>query len=448
MQVMGEPYPSAAWAHYYQAAGGTYVPWPPFPQVQGYFHAGVQQQHCYNTPQQPGYGFYQTQWNQTCQGFSQSATYQPVQQVQATPTSKNTARREDASSSNTESYEPMPMDISPSVSPVKARVAAKQEVSGIVPMATSGFTEPPADIKRLLLSSPTFERQASHTMKTLKVTKFQCPDPLNAQSSVFSLLEKCISCTKKILAVAKGEGKNTVTEPCTCKRTSAPCEILKTNSQSRGMTKEALEKSLGRPIAPAKGANVEHTFQTDSRTTRDFKQRCRSRWGPTTLSNSGHVPLDGLPATRSAMEPKRRKPIFISTLLQQAAYSGSQGPANNELPQSPRKVAVSKSAKIATGSAPTVPHREISPESDNPVKAAVQAASHKSGAESCTVDACVGEKVKGVYTPDSTIDTSQTTCINIKVDPKLGGCVEMRDGPVEFSSEVEEEDEGWVLSFD
>lgn len=369
-----------------------------------------------------------------------------MQQVQATPTS-NTVRREDASSSNSESHEPMPMDISPNVSPVKGTVTVKQEVSDIVPMATSGFTEPPADIKRFLLSSATPERpQASHTMKTLKVMKFQCPDPLNAQSSVFSLLEKCISCTKKILAVAKGEGKNTVTEPCTCKHRSAPSEILQNNSQSRGMTKKALEKSLGRPIAASKGANIERTFQTDSRTTRDFKQRCRSRWEPATPCNLGHVPLsDRLPATRSAMEPEHRKPISVSShLQQQAAYSGSKCPANSELPQSSWKVAVSKSAKIATGSVPTVPHRAISPESET----VVQAASQKSGAESCTVDACVGEKVKGVYTPDATIDTSQTTCVNIKVDTKLGGCVEMRDGPVEFPSEVEEQDEGWVLSFD
>lgn len=451
MQAMGEPYPSAAWAHYYQAPGGAYVPWPHFSQSQGYFHPGLQQQQFYATPQQPGYGFYQTQWNQACQGFPQSDSYQPTQQADATPTSKDTCRDE-ASSPNTESYEAIPMDISPTGSPVKRKVTGtRREDSEMVPIATSAVTEAPADVKSLLLAPHAPERPQATLAKTLKVTKFQCSDPLNAQSSVFSLLEKCISCTKKILAVAKGQGSNSVTEPCTCKRKSGSSEILQSNSQTLGMTKKALERSLGRPLAGAKCAKVEHSLRTDGRTTRDFKRRCRTRWEPAPVSNSAHVHVsDQLQATSSAAELEKRKPIYMSSHLQQVACFGSEGPANSELPRSSWNGAVSESAEIVTGSVPTVPHRKISPESSCQVKTVMPAAtaSHKSNEKTSAFDACIGEKVKGKYIPGSTIDTSQTTSVSIEVDVKLGGVVEMINGPVELSSELEKLDEGWVLTFD
>ncbi|XP_077540843.1 uncharacterized protein LOC144153071 [Haemaphysalis longicornis] len=450
MQAMGEPYPSA-WAHYYQATGGTYMPWPHFPQSQGYFHPGLQQEHYYMTPQQPGYGFYQAQWNQACQGFPQSDSCQPAQQADATPTLEKDVCRDEAGSANTDSYETLPMDISPSGSPVKREVRAKrQEASAMIPVAPSAFTEAPTDIRRLLLKPRASESPpAKHAMKTLKVMKFECSDTLNAQSSVFSLLEKCVSCTKKILAVAKGQGSAAVAEPCTCGRKSASSEILQSKPHSLGMTKKALERSLGRPLAVAKCANVEHPSQSDGRTTRDFKRRCRTRWDIAPMSNLGHGQVSNhLQPTSSDAEPEKPKPISISSRLPQASYFGAQGPANSELPRSSWKGTVSESAEIVMDSVPAVPHHQMAPESSCPVKTVMPAASHKSNETTGTADACNGDKVKGTYSPDSTIDTSQTTCINIKVDVNLGGFVEMMNGPVELPSELEKLDEGWVLSFE
>lgn len=317
----------------------------------------------------------------------------------------------------------------------------------MIPIATSAFLEAPTDIKRLLKPCASEAPKAARATKTLKVMKFQCPDTSNAQSSVFSLLEKCISCTKKILAVAKGQPSTALVEPCTCERKSAS-KILQSKPHSLGMTRKALERSLGRPLAVAKCANVEHPSRTDGWTTRDFKRRCRTRWEPAPMSNLAHGQVsDQLQNTSSGAEPEKPKPISISSHLPQAAYLGTQGPASSKLPRSSLKDTISESAEMVTGSVPAVPH-DKSPESSCPVKTVMPAESQKSNEKTCTVDACIGDKVKGTYSPDSTIDTSQTTCINIKVDVKLGGYVEMINGPVELPSELEKLDEGWVFSFD
>uniref|UniRef100_A0A224YB33 Uncharacterized protein n=1 Tax=Rhipicephalus zambeziensis TaxID=60191 RepID=A0A224YB33_9ACAR len=69
--------------------------------------------------------------------------------------------------------------------------------------------------------------------------------------------------------------------------------------------------------------------------------------------------------------------------------------------------------------------------------------------ELSTDDVVVRGNVMGLYyAPQRVIDSVLITSIEMRVDPKLGGCTEHLDGPFSLVSQVEKLDEGWMWSFD
>ncbi|XP_037519037.1 uncharacterized protein LOC119396054 [Rhipicephalus sanguineus] len=64
-------------------------------------------------------------------------------------------------------------------------------------------------------------------------------------------------------------------------------------------------------------------------------------------------------------------------------------------------------------------------------------------------DVVVGGNVAGVYyAPGAVIDRVLITSIEMRVDPKLGGCTERVDEPFSLVSQAEKLDEGWIWSFE
>lgn len=66
-----------------------------------------------------------------------------------------------------------------------------------------------------------------------------------------------------------------------------------------------------------------------------------------------------------------------------------------------------------------------------------------------STDVVVGGNVMGVYyAPGAVIDRVLITSIEMRVDPKLGGCTERVDVPFSLVSQAEKLDEGWMWSFE
>lgn len=208
---MENQYGAVNWGHYHMG-GGSPIPWYHYPPPASFLQPGLQH-HSYGFIVPQRYGFHQSYWNGNYQSCAWPDPSKEARKEAALSVPiKGEKLEEEIYPLGAESHDPQPMDISPCPSPEltsptkSATNLSSTNLSDKSPAKFPISSAGPVLKRDTLCASP-------KTSCVLKTMKFPSID-LSEASSVLSLLNKCNTCMKTLLAQARGT--NITNEPCTC----------------------------------------------------------------------------------------------------------------------------------------------------------------------------------------------------------------------------------------
>ncbi|KAH7948304.1 hypothetical protein HPB52_020357 [Rhipicephalus sanguineus] len=355
-----------------------------------------------------------------------------------------------------ESHDVAPMDISPSASPLIESTTVLTEHESVTStdtaMSTTGETGEVCDSVK-----PAGFENGMLMPRALKPVKYlHADDPRRTQSSVLSLLKRCKSCAKK-MARAKRKGVPYTPVECTCARETFVSNKFECEKNAGAAEAETGLEKLEPPPASATStgvrrqhhvisdgdepmgnseppepslasAKLKRSFDCDSvpaamlaEETQPLSAFCAEKKSGSEDLNTYSIPvIEGFRPTRDSWHRQRTASIDSCIVL-------DSGPNNGE---------------VFSGYSPD----HISAEYlVNRFIEEIRAASEQ---KLCARDPRVTVKISGAYVPGPMVDNLQTTVIDVKMDPLLGACVEHAEGPFLLPSELEEDDEGWLWTFE
>ncbi|KAH6929261.1 hypothetical protein HPB50_025381 [Hyalomma asiaticum] len=408
-------------------------------------------------PPPPPNGVFPALWNGTpCGIWPVPAPQVAVGVLPTPPPEVDSSPKHYTCSDFTEVHDATPMEISPSASPIPPSTTT----------STEGETPAPSE-KAENTTDETCEVSSSHSMKpsgpqngvsvtrALKPVKYShADDPRLAESSVLSLLKRCMSCAKK-MALAKRKGIAYVAEECSCSKKFLPSNVERESTASTTKS-EPFQEKLEKPIDSAVSAAARQQAATDADT-------------PMTSCESNEPSLASVESTQPAYcvsqcadkLTEKTQPVNASCTERKP---GSEESKEYLIPVVQGRRAQQRSwQRRRTTSCDTYAAIDKGPDNgetfsncsyNNHVPAEylvnrfieeIRAASEQ---VSCASDNRVKVKITGVYVPGPKVDNLQTTVIDMEMDPLLGACVEHAEGPFMLPSELEEDDEGWLWTFE
>lgn len=415
--------------------------------------------HCfYGGVTPPPYGVFPPLWNGTRCDIWPVDTRQSAVGVQLTPpTDEVNSPTQHIHSFRAESHDSTPMEISPCASPLKQSTNTPTERGAAAPaMKAESSTDSTTEVNRNRAVKSLSLEKWTPMPRALKPVKYHEVNPCTAESSVLSLLKQCKSCTKQI-ARTKRQGATYAAEECTCAQEFAPGKVQGENTkQSIAKTKTGLEK-LGPLTASTKPAAA----QQDPVVTGADKSIVGSE--PNLASMKCRQSADCISGSAAKLTEETRSlstfctgrksrcdessvhsiPVVERRRAEQNYWHRQRTPQRT----TPRNAHITDC--LGANSSETFTHyshRDIPAECIvNRFVEEIRAASEQ---KSCAGDPRVRVKIAGAYIPGPRVDNLHTTVIDIKMDPLLGACVEHAEGPFMLPSELEEDDKGWLWTFE
>lgn len=408
--------------------------------------------HCfYGGVTPPPYGVFPPLWNGTRCDIWPVDTRQAAVNVQLTPPTYGVnSPTHHIRSFRTESHDSTPMEISPCASPLKQSTNTPTESEAATPaMKAESSTDWTAEVNRNHAVKSLSLGKWTPMPRALKPVKYHDVDP--SESSVLSLLKRCKSCTKK-MARTKRQGATYAAEECTCAQEFALGKVQGENAESIAKTKTGLEK-----LGPLSASTKPAAAQQDPAVTGADKSIGSSE--PSLASMMCRQSADCISGSAAKLTEETRSLSAFCTERKSTSAESSV----HSIPVVERRRAeqnywhrqrtTPRRAHITDclGANRSEPfshysHRDIPAECIvNRFVEEIRAASEQ---KSCAGDPRVRVKIAGAYIPGPTVDNLQTTVIDIKMDPLLGACVEHAEGPFLLPSELEEDDKGWLWTFE
>ncbi|XP_065281702.1 uncharacterized protein [Dermacentor albipictus] len=452
-EMTGDSIKKAPLANHNSYSGGSepFAFWRHVPPPTLYFMPTYGPYSYYGGVTPPPYGVFPPLWNGTRSDIWSADTRQAAVDVQLTPpTEEVNYPKQHIHHFGTEAHYSTPMEISPCASPLEPSTTAPTEREAPAPAvkaeSATGFA---CEVNRnQAVKTPSLEKRTPMP-RALKPVRYHHADPGTAESSPLSLLKRCKSCISK-MARANRQSATYAAEECTCTQKFVPAKVQGENTASTAKTETGLEE-LGPLTANAKSRAVrQYSVVTGA-------DRPAGSGEPSIASMKWRQSADCISGSAAKLNDETRSSSALCTdsgPVQSAVHfipvvEGRRKEQNSwhHHPATSRNAPIENC--LGTNNGETFSHhshRHISAEYFvNRFVEEIRAASEQ---KSCASDPRVTVKIAGAYFPGPKVDNLQTAVIDIKMDPLLGACVEHAEGPFLLPSELEQDDEGWLWTFE